>query len=94
MGCQADEGSHGILTFEFTDALGLESDSYFEADGSEGYGNGDGNGYVSLNEAYLYAENYLKERYDYYGETPIKSDPYDIGKDTYFGEINFEAMGL
>jgi len=72
--CSDGELSDGDFHLAFCDACGLSQSAYTEADSTYG----DGNGFVSVREAFLYASAQVPEN-------PEESDPWEYGGTTYLG---------
>ncbi len=95
MSCKSDEESYGTFNYRFSLALGyqkwpdikIDLDSYYDADAN--FGNGDG--YVSVREAFLYAADWVHTHVDadFDGEmdTALESDDALIWDTTYLGEF-------
>ncbi|MCK5560944.1 MAG: hypothetical protein KAJ51_10140, partial [Thermoplasmata archaeon] len=88
--CKSNELSDGSFHWEFTDALGKDKTNYQEADENFGDEDGDGNGYVSVREAFLYAAEWVNTHVDVDldGEfdTSLESDSSVLWETVYLGE--------
>jgi len=88
--CLGGELSDGSFHWEFTDALGKNFIDYENADKNFGDEDGNGNGYVSVREAFLFAYDYVNNNVDVNNngvfDTPVESDPSVMWENVYLGE--------
>jgi hypothetical protein len=88
--CLGGELSDGSFHWEFTDALGKNKNDYENADKNFGNEDGDGNGYVSVREAFLFAFDYVNNNVDVNSngvfDTPMESDSSAMWETVYLGE--------
>jgi hypothetical protein len=85
---KSDELSNGRFHYNFTDSQGLNNVKYMVADQDTRFGDldGNGNGYVSVREAYLYAADWVLNKYNVHA---LESDSSSFWENVYLGEFRF-----